>query len=83
MALEMRALGDIRARYRSGAFVAFGCAHGVHTGVCTVGNFGSRDRLDYTTVGNNVTASRLETSAEANQIWISTTPTCWCAGHSP
>ena len=45
---------------------------GIHTDICTVGNFGSLDRLDYTTIGNGVNlASRLEASAEANQILIS------------
>jgi class 3 adenylate cyclase len=45
---------------------------GVHTDTCTVGNFGSHDRLDYTTIGNGVNlASRLETNAEPNQILIS------------
>ena len=27
---------------------------GTHSGVCTVGNFGSEDRLDYTIIGNDV-----------------------------
>ena len=45
---------------------------GIHTDTCTVGNFGSNDRLDYTTIGNGVNlASRLESSAEPNQILIS------------
>ena len=45
---------------------------GIHTDTCTVGNFGSHDRLDYTTIGNGVNlASRLETNAEPNQILIS------------
>ena len=45
---------------------------GIHTDVCTVGNFGSSDRLDYTVLGNGVNlASRLESMAEANQILIS------------
>ena len=45
---------------------------GVHTDTCTVGNFGSHDRLDYTTIGNGVNlASRLESSANTNQILIS------------
>ena len=45
---------------------------GVNTGFCTVGNFGSEDRLDYTIVGGAVNAaSRLEATAEADQIQIS------------
>ena len=45
---------------------------GIHTDVCTVGNFGSKDRLDYTVLGNGVNlASRLESSASSNEILIS------------
>jgi len=47
---------------------------GINTGHCTVGNFGSDDRLDYTIVGKEVNAaSRLESSAKPNQIQISNT----------
>jgi class 3 adenylate cyclase len=45
---------------------------GIHTDICTVGNFGSNNRLDYTVLGNGVNlASRLESLAEPNKILIS------------
>lgn len=45
---------------------------GINTGWCTVGNFGSGHRLDYTIVGKEVNAaSRLENAAQPDQIHIS------------
>jgi adenylate cyclase len=45
---------------------------GVSTGYCTVGNFGSEDRMDYTIIGNEVNlASRLQSHADLGGILIS------------
>ena len=45
---------------------------GINTGVCIVGNVGSKDRLDYTAIGDDVNlAARLESKAKPMQILIS------------
>jgi len=45
---------------------------GICTGFCTVGNFGSQDRMDYTIIGNEVNlAARLQSAAEPGGILIS------------
>lgn len=44
---------------------------GISTGFCTVGNFGSQDRMEYTIVGSGVNlAARLQASAEPGGILI-------------
>ena len=74
MAVAMRdRLRDLETLWRqSGIENPILCRMGIHTGHCTVGNFGSEDRMDYTIIGGAVnTASRLETLAEPGQILIS------------
>lgn len=45
---------------------------GISTGFCTVGNFGSRDRMDYTIIGNEVNlAARLQSAVEPGGILLS------------
>jgi len=45
---------------------------GINTGFCTVGNFGSANRMDYTLIGGQVNiASRLEKISDKNSIVMS------------
>jgi class 3 adenylate cyclase len=74
MALEMRhRLQQLQNEWRrSGIERPMTARMGIHTGYCTVGNFGSEDRLDYTIIGGAVNiASRLETMAAPGEILIS------------
>src|SRR6201997_2918451 len=50
---------------------------GVNTGFCTVGNFGSEDRMDYTIIGNEVNlAARLQSHAELGGILVAHETSC-------
>jgi class 3 adenylate cyclase len=74
MAIAMRKrMHDLAGIWRkSGIEKPLQVRMGIHTGYCTVGNFGSEDRLDYTIIGGAVnTASRLENVATPGEIVIS------------
>jgi len=74
MAVAMRArMRELEAVWRAAGIARpLRCRMGIHTDFCTVGNFGSEDRLDYTIIGRGVNiASRLESLAEPGEILIS------------
>ena len=74
MAVAMkRAMKDLQVRWRAdGIKNPPALRMGINSGVCKVGNFGTENRLDYTLLGRAVNlASRLESSAESNEILIS------------
>ncbi len=66
-------VGELAEDWRnSGIEAPLRCRIGIHTGYCTVGNFGSDDRMDYTMVGGTVNlASRLEHEARPGGVLIS------------
>jgi class 3 adenylate cyclase len=74
MALEMLdELSVLRAHWRQmGMFHTLRVRMGINTGYCTVGNFGSSNRMEYTIVGGQVNiASRLENLSDPDSIYIS------------
>jgi PAS domain S-box-containing protein len=72
LAMQKRA-GELAVEWReAGIETPLRCRIGIHTGYCTVGNFGSEDRMDYTMVGSTVNlASRLEHEARPGGMLIS------------
>lgn len=73
MALEMReAVAGLNESWkRRGIAFPLEVRMGISTGFCTVGNFGSAQRMDYTILGSQVNlASRLETAATPGQILL-------------
>ncbi len=74
MAIAMRhRLTELQGIWRdSGISKPLQCRIGINTGFCTVGNFGSEARMDYTIIGSGVNlASRLEGAATPGEILVS------------
>ena len=73
MAVEMQQRSaELESQWQdSGLERPFRVRMGINTGFCTVGNFGSQDRMDYTIIGGAVNlAARLESAAEPGKILI-------------
>ncbi len=71
IAMQQR-MRDLQAAWRDrGQEHVFQLRIGVNTGFCTVGNFGSDDRVDYTIIGNEVNlAARLQSHADLGGILL-------------
>ncbi|GJL84004.1 MAG: hypothetical protein DHS20C01_36380 [marine bacterium B5-7] len=73
MALAMQErIQDLQSVWRShGISQTLQVRMGINTGYCTVGNFGSDHRLEYTALGGPVNlAARLQARAESDSIYI-------------
>ena len=74
MAVAMQSrMAELREHWRRQGFTRpLSIRVGIHTGYCTVGNFGTESRMDYTILGSPVNlASRIESSAEPGTVYIS------------
>jgi adenylate cyclase len=74
MAVTMqRRLSELDLRWRErGIEHPFHVRMGINTGYCNVGNFGSKDRMDYTIIGAEANlAARLQSIAEPGKVVLS------------
>ena len=74
MAMEMQqAMIAFREEWKKKGIVnPFHVRMGINTGYCTIGNFGSEMKMDYTIIGNNVNlAARYEAACAPDSILIS------------
>jgi len=74
MAIEMkRKMKDLQQKWHSeGITQTLEIRMGINSGYCTVGSFGTEQRLDYTVLGTEVNlASRLESAAPPGEILVS------------
>jgi class 3 adenylate cyclase/PAS domain-containing protein len=71
IAMQQR-MRDLQAEWREhGQEHVFQLRIGINTGYCTVGNFGSDERVDYTIIGNEVNlAARLQSHADLGGILL-------------
>jgi class 3 adenylate cyclase/PAS domain-containing protein len=71
IAMQQR-MRDLQAEWRErGQEHVFQLRIGINTGYCTVGNFGSDDRVDYTIIGNEVNlAARLQPHADLGGVLL-------------
>ncbi|MEK1873650.1 MAG: adenylate/guanylate cyclase domain-containing protein, partial [Rhizobium altiplani] len=73
MAIAMQSrMQELRGEWAGAGFaLPFHLRIGINTGYCTVGNFGSEDRMDYTIIGGEVNlASRLQSHADLGGILL-------------
>ena len=74
MAVAMqRRMRELQSEWRDAGYEKpFQLRIGINTGYCTVGNFGSEDRMDYTIIGGQVNlAARLQSHAPPGGILLS------------